>query len=83
MSSSRSSPHLCVYCQQRPVTRQGDACWPCQSYEAYLALPYCDCPHEQQSQCRCTSDCEEDCPALEYYYHYLVASTKDLLDDGV
>jgi hypothetical protein len=56
----------CHYECGRRVAQAGDVCWACNSYEEYLMVPRCDCPHDPNIECRCESECEEDCPAEEY-----------------
>jgi hypothetical protein len=57
---------VCVFGCGRPVSAPGLACWPCQSYEEYLAGPRCPCDHERGADCVCDDDCGEYCPELDY-----------------
>lgn len=48
------------------VAVEGQVCWPCQSYDDYLAGPHCECPHVRGCDCLCDPDDCTGCPELEY-----------------
>lgn len=58
--------YRCYYGCGRTVSMPYQACWPCLSYEEYLAGPQCPCYHEPGYECRCQDDCSEadGCPGV-------------------